>query len=274
MDELFGAERWAAPMGLAGYRWPAENARGRVLLTHGYAEHAGRYVGHYSGLIPALTARGLEVRAFDLEGHGCSDGDRGVTDIGRMAEANRAARDAMADKSLFLFGHSLGGLVTALSVVRAPEGLAGVVLSGPYLPFGTSGLTRAVAKLVATIAPRRGVAALGPPSGISRIDAEVQAYLDDPLVFRRKIPARLGSTALAAGAEIERALGRWTAPTLAIHGSADTYTSPKGSQQLIAGIAAADKELVMVDGGRHELLNDLGREAMLARMLGWLEARI
>lgn len=270
-----GAERWDAPMGLAGYRWRAAEPRARLLLQHGYAEHAGRYVEHYNRLVPALTARGVEVFAFDLAGHGGSAGARGVTDIGRMADALGEARVAAhGELPLFLLGHSLGGLVTALSVARAPDGLAGVVLSAPYLPFEASAGTRLFARVLATIAPEAGVASLGPPSGISRLDDEVRAYVDDPLVFRRKIPARLGATALAAAAEIARRLSAWRTPTLVIHGTADTYTDPRGSERLVAGIASADKELVLVEDGRHELLNDLPRDAMLAKVIGWVEARV
>lgn len=272
-DDRAGATRWDAPMGLAGYRWSVPGARARVLLTHGYAEHAGRYVGHYHGLVPALVARDIEVCAFDLEGHGRSAGARGLTDIGRMADALIMARAGLADRPLFLFGHSLGGLVTALSVAREPDRLAGVVLSGAYLPFGPGAVARGLARVLAAVAPRLGVAKLGDPSGISRLPDEVQAYVDDPLVFRRAIPARLGATALAAGAEIERAWPRWTVPTFAFHGTADTYTDPKGSERLIAGIASEDKALWLVEGGRHELLNDVPRDAVLARVLDWLDTR-
>lgn len=273
MRGMADAEEWRAPSGLTGYRWPAPAAKATVVLTHGYAEHAGRYVEHYSGLVPALTARGFDVFAFDLEGHGRSPGARGVTDIGRMADALTAARRSLTERPLFLFGHSLGGLVTALSVVRAPDGLAGVVLSGPYLPFGSSAIARRAALLLAAVAPGLGVAALGPAEGISRLPEEVRAYRDDPLVFLRKIPARLGATALAAGAEVERRLGAWMVPTFVFHGAADTYTDPRGSERLVAGVASADKELMLVPDGRHELLNDLGRETMLARVLGWLDER-
>lgn len=269
------ADPWQAPAGLAGYRWPAPARRATVLLQHGYAEHAGRYVDHYSRLIPALNGAGFDVHAFDLAGHGRSPGARGVTNIGEMADALSAARAALADRGpLFLFGHSLGGLVTALSVARAPDALAGVVLSGPYLPFGTGAVTRTIARLLAAVAPAAGVASLGDPSGISRLPDEVRAYVDDPLVFKRRIPARLGATALAAGAEVERGLVAWRAPTFVFHGTADTYTNPKGSERLVAGIASADKELMLVAEGRHELLNDVGREAVLARMLEWLERHL
>lgn len=155
------------------------------------AEHAGRYVEHYNRLVPRLVERAFEVRAFDLAGHGLSPGVRGVTDIGRMADVHLAARRMLAGRPLFLFGHSLGGLVTAL----------------------------------------------------------------------------------AAAGEIERGLAGWRAPTFVVHGAADTYTDPKGSERLHGGIASADKQLWLVPGGRHELLNDPPRDEVLARVLGGLEAR-
>ncbi|WP_425229340.1 lysophospholipase [Sphingomonas sp.] len=269
------AEPWAAPRGLQGYRWPAAAPRARLLLQHGFAEHAGRYVAHHNGLIPALTAAGFDVHAFDLTGHGRSPGPRGLVDIGAMAGALTAARAGPpASLPLFLFGHSLGGLVTALSVAREPEGLAGVVLSGPLLPFDASPLLRGFSRLLAAVAPRATVAKLGAPSGVSRIAAEVLAYVDDPLVCRVPVPARLGASALAAGREVKAAFGRWRAPTLVVHGAADSYTDPKGSEALVAGIAAADKELMLVPDGRHELLNDLPRDAVLAKVTGWLAAHL
>lgn len=274
MSEPFEAAAWDAPMGLHGYRWAAVDPRARVLLCHGYAEHAGRYVNHYSGVVRRLVAAGFDVHAFDFEGHGRSAGTRGLTDIGRMADALAQARAMLADRPLFLFGHSLGGLVTSLSVAREPGGLAGVVLSGPYLPLRSNAVARALARTLATVAPSLGVAKLGDPTGISRIEAEVQAYRDDPLVFTRAIPARLGATALAAGAEILAALPQWRAPTLVFHGTADTYTDPRGSEALVAGIASADKDLLLAEGGRHELLNDLGREALVEQVLDWLVARV
>lgn len=267
---------WTAPANLHGYHWSAASPHATLLLQHGYAEHAGRYVAHYDRLIPHLTARGIDVHAFDLAGHGLSPGARGLTDIGAMAAAHIAARAALAasGRPLFLLGHSLGGLVTALSVARAPDNVAGVVLSGPALPFDTNPVLRLVARLLARVAPGVGVAKLGDPVAISRLPDEVQAYRDDPLVFTRPIPALLGATAAAGADEIAAALRSWRAPTFVFHGTADSYTSPAGSERLVAGIASSDKELWLVEDGRHELLNDTPRDAVLARLTAWLEARL
>ena len=52
---------------------PAGTPRGVVLLSHGYAEHIGRY----RDFVAHLTARGLAVGGIDHRGHGRSGGPRG-----------------------------------------------------------------------------------------------------------------------------------------------------------------------------------------------------
>lgn len=66
----------------------------------------------------------------------------------------------------------------------------------------------------------------------------------------------------------------WQAPTLAVHGTADTFTDPEGSRRAIAAIASKDATLHLVEGGHHELLNDTARDETLQVVLAWLERRI
>ena len=58
-----------------------------------------------------------------------SPGLRGATDMKRVIRHHLRARDALEFEGLptFLFGHSLGGLITAASVARDYRGIAGVV---------------------------------------------------------------------------------------------------------------------------------------------------
>ena len=61
---------------------------------------------------------------------------------------------------------------------------------------------------------------------------------------------------------------------LVLHGTADAFTDPAGSERFIGAVQARDKRLILVEGGRHELLNDLGREQASDAVLGWLEERM
>lgn len=272
---MTAAQTWDFGRGLSGYAWRADGARASVLITHGFAEYAERYVARYHGLVPKLNALGFDVYGWDMRGHGRSPGARGVADMRAAVADHRAARRALAGngKPLFLFGHSLGGLVTAASVAEDQSGAAGVVLSAPALRIAAPAHLRAIAGFVAAFAPG---ARLTPPidvSGLSRIAEEVAAYQSDPMVSDPRVPARTGATAIAVAAQAWRRYPEWRAPALVLHGEKDTATDPEGSKRFAAMIASADKELKLFPEGRHELLNDLDRDAAWETIRAWLSAR-
>ena len=45
-------------------------------------------------------------------------------------------------------------------------------------------------------------------------------------------------------------------------------------ERVFERLASSDKELVLWPGGRHELLNEVEREEVRQRLLGWLEPRV
>lgn len=270
------AQSWDFGRDLRGYAWPAPEPRANMLLTHGFAEYAERYVEHYYGLIPRLNTLGFDVYAFDLRGHGRSAGPRGVADIKRTVEDHRAARRALAvnGKPIFLFGHSLGGLVTAASVAGEPNNVASVVLSAPALLIEAPAHLRVIAKLFATLAPALRLTPTGEASAISRIEAEVEAYKSDPMISGLSIPAKVGATAIAVAETAWTQYPQWTAPVLVLHGEKDTLTDARGSKRFIDTVGAKQKRLELYPEGRHELLNDLDREAAWGVMSAWLSERL
>ena len=217
----------------------------------------------------------MSVYAFDLRGHGRSPGRRALTDVEQSVEDHLAARRRLAAQPLpvFLMGHSLGGIVTATSVVRDASRVSGVILSSAALLVTTNALTRLFARLVRSVAPTLPVRLL-PPTGISRIPAQVQAFIEDPLIYHGGMPARLAASILFASRDNWGHYPRWQVPTLAFHGTADSFTEFEGSRRFIDTIASPDKTLHVVDGGYHELLNDLGAEETLRLVLKWVERRL
>jgi len=111
-------------------------------------------------------------------------------------------------------------------------------------------------------------------SAISRIDAEVQAYKTDPMISALSIPAKVGATAIAAAEKAWARYPQWSVPVLVLHGEKDTLTDPNGSKRFIALAAVKDKRLELYPEGRHELLNDLDRDAVMDVLTAWLNAHV
>jgi len=116
-------------------RWmPSREARGTVVLVHGFKDHSSRY----RSLAVSLAEHGFAVRTFDMRGHGYSAGvrdhvvsaDRCVADLDRVVGRVRLQSP---DKGVFLLGQGFGGTIAGLYAVRTHAKLAGLVLSAPAL---------------------------------------------------------------------------------------------------------------------------------------------
>lgn len=265
------------PSGVVLHTWSVKCPRGIVILQHGYGEHAERYVDGYCELIPQLGKHGFEIRAFDMWGHGHSPGVRGATDVRKAIRDHlEMRRDATREGlPVFLFGNSLGALVTAGSVVTDPSLVDGVILTSPPFPGQVSRLVRWVLATAVTIMPNTSLpTSRSPPSALSRRPEMLQLAAADPLMVKRQIPFLLAATALDTAQIIERGLDSWQVPTLVMHGTADKSADPAGSKHFIEVLGSADKTLRLFDGGLHELLNDLDRGEALQQILVWLDFRI
>ena len=65
-----------------------------------------------------------------------------------------------------------------------------------------------------------------------------------------------------------------TLPVFILHGTADKVTKPGGSQLFYDTAGSKDKTLKLYEGHAHDLLNDYGREQVLADIIGWIDARL
>ncbi len=116
-------------------RWEPENTpQGVISLVHGLGEHSGRYLDFADRLNQADFA----VTAFDLRGHGQSEGLRGhlpsfeayMEDISTVLDAVLTRYPALP---VILYGHSLGGILVLSYPLRKQSNLTGVVAAGPGL---------------------------------------------------------------------------------------------------------------------------------------------
>jgi alpha-beta hydrolase superfamily lysophospholipase len=271
------SERWFTGAGgarLFERAWlPHGAAKARIVLVHGYAEHAGRY--EYVG--ETLASAGYEVHAFDLRGHGRSEGDRALVrsfdayldDLGIFL--SRVTADA-TPMPTFLLGHSMGGAIVALHAIERTPDIRGLVLSGPAIT-DRSGIAAWVMSTVGRIVPRLPLVKLD-AAAVSRDPDVVRRYDGDPLVYRGRVKAGLLTAMLDAGRRVVRGAPSLDAPLLIVHGREDRLAPVAVSEALFGAMTSSDKILKMYDGLFHEVFNEPERDDVLADVIRWLDARV
>ena len=176
-----------------------------VQIAHGMAEHAARY----ARFAEVLTAAGYAVYGQDHRGHGQTAGDLSragffadhdgwSTVVEDMYAVTRTIREEQPGLPIFLFGHSMGSMLSRTYAIRHGAELDGLILSGTGGDPGMLGKVGQVVALVEAKVRGKGTAsplldklsfgnfnkpfepARTPFEWLSRDPAEVDAYIADP----------------------------------------------------------------------------------------------
>lgn len=256
-------------------RFTPPGPRATVAVLHGGGDHSGRY----PAVTAALVRAGFQVALLDFRGHGQSDGRRWHVDAfsDYLADLDafvaRLSADGAAGGRLFLLGHSQGALVAALWGLSRPGGAAGYVFSSPYFRLA---LRPPLWKLAAAQVLARTVSWLPMEAGLSSedltSDPDLQRWTDRDPLYGRTTTARWFEESTRAQAEALRRAGEWTAPLLVLAAGADRIADPAAARAFVDAAPAADKRLVVYEGFRHELFNEVERERPIAEAVAWLSA--
>jgi len=247
-----------------------------LLVVHGLAEHSGRY----GNVVDYLVPKGYAVYAPDHRGHGRSGGKRVYVDhftdyLDDLKTFFDMVQGRHPDHEIFIVGHSMGGTIGLAYTLRHQEELDGLVLSGATVRVGESipPLIITVGKLISRLLPKMGMVVLD-ASAISRDPAVVAAYDNDPLVFRGKVPARMGAELIATMQAFPEQVSGLRLPILIMHGTADRLGDPQGSQWLYEAVGSTDKTLKLYEGYYHEIFNEPEHDQVLADVENWLAGHL
>lgn len=254
--------------------WRPEGARGVVAICHGVNSHSGQYFW----AAEQLTAKGFVVYALDLRGRGLSDGERFfVRDVaeyvGDLAELISIAKDREPGLPVFLLGHSAGGVVSCTYALGYQAELAGLVCESFAFEVPAPDFALAAIKGISHLAPHAHVLKLH-NEDFSRDAAWVKSMNEDPLIAHEVQPTSTVAALVRADERLKKEFPLITLPVLIMHGTADKATKPSGSQLFYDTAGSADKTLKLYEGHFHDLLNDVGREQVMADIVGWIEARL
>lgn len=235
-----------------------------LIVTHGMGEHMERHQ-HLLKLFPQQ----YNILMYDLRGHGRSEGERGnVKHFSDYRKDLQAVIDYLtrefAMKRFTVFGHSLGGLITAdwlqneAKPACYPEK---VFLSSP--PVGAPGLLgplfgNAPLLVMKTLTEIPISVPLGGMLDLSKLSHDgrvLQAYLNDDLVIL-KIHSHLFFETLRTAREVFSRPLRVSCPLFVSIGTADGVVHPKMLARYFEQVEKNAK-LLQVKDGYHELHNEV-----------------
>jgi acylglycerol lipase len=270
-ERITGADH--LPILLRSWR-PAMSARAVVAICHGFNSHSG----YYRWTAQQLVARGFAVYAVDLHGRGESDGERFYTDsiedyVADVDAMIATARSREPGLPVFLLGHSAGGVTATVFALDRQAVLAGLICESFAFQVPAPDVALALLKGLSHLAPHLHVLRLK-NEDFSRDPEVVAAMNADPLINDEVQPTQTVAALVRADERLKREFGRITVPLLILHGTADKATNPAGSSAFHQAAGSKDKTLKLYDGHVHDLLNDTGRERVLADIGGWIELRL
>ncbi|NWC72828.1 alpha/beta hydrolase [Pseudomonas sp. P7759] len=283
-------------------QWMPEGpAKAVVMLSHGMAEHSGRY----ARLAEALCGAGYGLYALDQRGHGrtADEGTLGLyaeTDgwnkvVGDLASLNQHIGQQQPGLPIILLGHSMGSYIAQAYLLHHSASLHGAILSGSnFQPVALYRAARVIARIERLRQGLRGRSALieflsfgsfnkaFKPNRtafdwLSRDPDEVDKYIDDPLCGFRctnqlwiDLLGGLQQISKASNlAQIDPGL-----PILVMGGECDPVSEGKRLNSLADALRDAGcqhLQLTVYPQARHEVFNETNRDAVTADVLAWLD---
>ncbi|CAI8742482.1 Lysophospholipase, alpha-beta hydrolase superfamily [Pseudomonas marginalis] len=280
---------------------PDGPAKAVVMLSHGMAEHSGRY----APLAEALCSAGYGVYAPDQRGHGrtADEGTLGLYAekdgwnkvVGDLASLNQHIGQQHPGLPIILLGHSMGSYIAQAYLLHHSASLHGAILSGSnFQPVALYRAARLIARAERLRQGVRGRSALieflsfgsfnkaFKPNRtafdwLSRDPNEVDKYINDPLCGFRctnqlwiDLLGGLQQISKASNlAQIDPGL-----PILVMGGECDPVSEGKRLKSLAHALREAGSQHLQLNiypQARHEVFNETNRDEVTADVLRWLD---
>lgn len=244
--------------------------KGVVIITHGIAEHSGRY----QEITEKLNAAGYSVVRYDVRGHGQSQGKRGalrsyhqfIDDLHALVVEEKKKNP----KKIFLIGHSMGGLIVNMYAVKYQDADGIVSSAAPSYFIKDVTPFRIIGYKWLGFLPRKTNFA---NDQLSRIKAVEDAYIQDPLNLKKFYFSLAGNMFVSGVRYLNRNIKSYETPVLLLHGGNDKIVPHAFSERLFGLLPIEDKKLIIYPDNYHEIFNDLDREKVFQDVIQWLDEK-
>ena len=281
-----------------------QKAKAIIHINHGMCEHAGRY----GPFMQFLSKHGYHSIAQDHRGHGkttAKDAPLGTfakTDgwekiIEDAHAVNASSKNIFGELPIVVFGHSMGAAVALDYILTHPKTISGAAIWNGAMSGALPKVLSSILKIERALkgsdcastwaktlsfetwnkefAPNRT-----PCDWLSRDEEEVDKYIIDPACgFDASIGMWLDLLGgLSKTANISRYQGLDTdLPFHILNGEKDPCSNKGGSakqlQERLSKLGFTDTTKILLEGARHESLNELNRDQTMKDFVSWLDQR-
>ncbi len=261
---------------LRGRFWkPDTSPVATICLIHGIGEHSGRY----DAWARRFCRQGIMVYAMDYRGHGESEGQRGhaghigelLDDIGALV---RRCKRNFGDIPGFIYGHSMGGNLALIFLMRRRQDFAGAIITSPWLelvkpprPF-----LRKVGLWMDGFFPDLSLSTGLKSNQMSSLPKRIEEADNDPLMHS-KITLRMFNEIDKSAAEVISFRIPVRIPLFLLHGEKDQITKPEATEAFYKNNPELFK-LKLYPGALHELHNEPAADEVFQDILGFIQTQI
>jgi len=256
--------------------WNCVDPKAVIILVHGM----GGYSGRFFEFGPYLAKAGFQIYAIEQKGHGESPSIKGhvsnfklyTSDLKSLVEH---ARSQHRGKKIFIFGESMGGLITLDFSIHCQKLIDGIILVSPAVKD----------KLPMSVKKRAEIlrAAIFEPLGFFPAGFNAEVFTRDPVMAKRinidelevrNFSARFFLSILKAMIYVNMMPKAIKLPVLMLLAGQDKMVSAEAAEKYFKKISSKDKELKWYPEMYHALYVDKDREKVFKDMINWINKRI
>jgi len=255
-------------------KWmPEGDIKANFVAIHGWGSHSDRF----KTLAEFLTEKGSAIYSFDLRGHWRNIGNY----PGHIDSMDHIQKDLVLfmdlisreskNKSIFLLGHSFGGLISLIYAINRLD-LAGIIVSTPLL--GLSEKINPGKKMV------KNLSAKFTPEKTIPFTMDQKDLTSDLKILREFIADKNKLDVISAKSfiEMDKAM-RWAlenasklvCPILIMQAGNDKIGDKSKTKEFFDKIKSQDKSYKEYDGFLHDLWNEKKRAQVYQDMYVWIQ---
>jgi len=252
--------------------YPSNTPVGLIVCHHGIMIN----MKFFDPFVKEMNKSNFIVYRYDCRGHGKSEGKRGyVKSLFEMVEDLKIMVDLAKKENpnlpLFIMGHSMGGLISALFATKYPNEANGFITGAGVLRDNN----KTFGELPLKGDPEKYIISHEAMKKIKEFTKEVQDILCKVYPnFVSEITISLINSFPEANEYLKKNMKNFVKPVLILNGNFDCFVNQTDAIDFYMDLDNKDKSLIIFSGVGHDLWNEEKGDMIIWHILNWIQHRL